>query len=70
MSDDYVTVTATLKARTRKAVLLATSDNLDGSWVPRSCIHGGDESKINDYAIGDEIELRMFEWIAEKESLA
>lgn len=67
VSDSYVTVTATLKARSQKAILLSHDENLGGAWIARSCIHGADERKLDDYAIGDEVELRLFEWLAEKE---
>jgi hypothetical protein len=64
MSDTYVTVTATLLDRRPAAVRLDAGNG--GEWVPRSCIHGADECEIDDADIGDEVTLRMFEWVANK----
>lgn len=62
--DTYVRVSGELEARTPKAV------KISGAWIPRSCIHGADERLIDQHEIGgNEIELRMFEWIAERSGL-
>ena len=69
--EDYIGVTAVLRARTRDEVLLDVSDGIDaGRWVPRSCLFGPDDSVIDAVAIGDEITLRIREWIADCEGLA
>lgn len=70
MSDEYVGVTAKLRARTAKAVLLDVGDGVSrGAWVPRSCLHGADDSTIDAVAIDDEVTVRVREWIAEREGL-
>lgn len=61
--DTYVRVSGFLIARTTKAV------KINDDWIPRSCIHGADERLLDKHDIGDEIELRMFEWIAERSGL-
>lgn len=67
MSESYVSVTATLLARSPKAALLKNDEGQ--GWVARSCIHGADEGGINAADIGDEITLRMFEWVANDKGL-
>ena len=70
MSDEYVTVTATVKAKTAKAVLLDVGDEVSrGAWIPRSCLHAASDAKVQDANIGDELELQVREWIAEREDL-
>lgn len=71
MSDAYVGVTVILRARTAKGVKLSPAADEDHSaWIARSCLHGADDSALDAVAIGDEISLRMFEWVARKEGLA
>jgi hypothetical protein len=65
--DDYVPVTATLRRVTGKAVLLAGEDG--ECWIPRSCINGADERALDSLSLDEEVTLRMFEWIAEREGL-
>jgi len=68
-SEEYVTIVARFMRRTAKAVLLAQGDSVPrGAWIPRSCIHGVDEKQIDDAATGQELTLRIFEWIAERKS--
>ena len=68
--DDYVGVTATLRARTAKAVLLDVGEEVSrGSWIPRSCLYGPDDSAVDNVAIDSTVTLRMFEWIANREGL-
>jgi len=70
VSDNYVGVTAKLKARTAKAVLLDVGDGVSrGAWIPRSCLHGADDSVIDNVAIDDEVTLRVREWFAAREGL-
>ena len=70
MSDEYVTVTATMRKRTAKAVLLDIGDGVSrGAWVPRSCLHFMSDKAVDDAALDDELELRVREWIAEREGL-
>lgn len=68
--DEYVGVTAKLRARTAKAVLLDVGEGVGrGAWVPRSCLFGPDDSAIDNVAIDSEVTLRVREWIAEREGL-
>lgn len=70
MSDGYVTVTAVLRQRTARAVLLDVgADVARGAWVPRSCLHAGDDRRIDAAAIDSEVSLQVREWIAEREGL-
>lgn len=59
--DTYVHLTGGLEARTLKAI------KFNGAWIARSLIHGADERLIDHHDIGDEIELRVFEWVAKRE---
>ena len=68
MSESYVKIDCTLARNpTEKAVCIDVGG--DQHWIPRSCIHGADERRLDDLAVGDEIELQVFEWIAAKEGL-
>jgi hypothetical protein len=67
MSEGYVRISGRLKHRTKKAVLIETDDA--APFIPRSVIHGGDETELDSLAIDDELELRVMEWFAEKEGL-
>jgi len=70
MSDEYVTISAKIKGRTARAVLFDVGDTVSrGAWVPRSCLHGADDQKIDKARLDDELELRVREWIAEREGL-
>lgn len=60
--DEYVTITATLNARTDKAVRLSTEHALE--WVPRSCLHFMSDKAADAATIGDELEWRLMEWVA------
>lgn len=64
MSDEYVRITATIAARSPDAVLLSNSDV--EAWVPRSCIHGGDDVAVREAPLGSEREFQMREWFAKK----
>lgn len=68
--DDYVTVTAILRRRTARAVLLDVGGEVGrGAWVPRSCLHAGDDRSIDAAAIDSEVSLQVRGWIAEREGL-
>jgi hypothetical protein len=69
MSDDYVTVTGYLRVATPKAILLQPEDEPAAIWIPRSLLHGGDERLIDNTAMGEQIDIRVREWFAEKEDL-
>lgn len=68
--DEYVTVTARLKARTAKAVLLNVGKDVErGGWVPRSCLHFMSDKAVQEASLEDELELRIMEWVAEQRGL-
>ena len=67
MSDNYVGVTAKVLCVRPKAVLLEGEGGQ--GWIPRSCIHAADDSILGAVGVGDEISVRMFEWIAQKSGL-
>lgn len=67
MSDTYVPITCNFIRLTEKAVLI----NVEGSdhWVPRSCIHGADEIRLGDLLYDDEVTLRIFQWLVDRDCL-
>lgn len=68
--DEYVTVEATLEARTAKAALLNVGKDVGrGGWVPRVCLHFMSNKAVDEASIGDELELRVMEWVAEDRGL-
>lgn len=67
--EKYVSVTGAMLAKTEKAVRIQTEATEDPTWIPRSCIHGADDRRIDATAKGDEITLRIFEWKARAEGL-
>ena len=67
MADNYVEIDCMFVRSTLKAVLIDIGG--DEFWVPRSCIHGGDEIRIPSLDSGDEVTLKIFQWFAEKEGL-
>ena len=68
--DEYVTVVAILKARTRKAVLLDVGVEVErGAWIPRSCLHAANDREIDAAAIDSEVTVQVREWIANREGL-
>jgi len=67
MSDTYVTIDCIFIRCTEKAVLIDVDG--DEHWVPRSCIHGADERLLDQTNYGDEINLRVWEWLADRDGL-
>ena len=63
MSDTYVPIVCNFIRLTEKAVLI----NVEGDehWVPRSCIHGGDECRLRDLLYDDEVTLKIFLWLVD-----
>ena len=69
-ADKYVTISCIImKDPTAKAVLIRGIDGDAEVWVPRSLIHGADETALDKFEIGQEIELRIFEWAARDRGL-
>lgn len=67
MSDDYVRIPATVRAMSPDAVLLETEEG--EFWVPRTCIHGGDDVALRTIQRGDEHEFQVRRWLAEKKGM-
>lgn len=68
--DTYVGVTVILHRRTAKAVQVSPESDLSvTAWIPRSCLHGADDSVIDALALPDEVSIRIFQWIADREGL-
>ena len=67
MSDTYITISCKFIRCTMLAVLIDVDG--DEHWIPRSCIHGADERLLDDTHCDDEINLRIFQWIAERDCL-
>ena len=67
MSDTYAKIDCVFVRCTSKAVLITANEG--EHWIPRSCIHGADEQTLDDASYGDEINLRIFEWLADRDDL-
>ena len=50
---------------TNKAVRLQVKD-AESAWIPRSCIHGGDDRELDRLELDQEISIRIMEWVAQK----
>jgi hypothetical protein len=73
--DDYIALTVQVETATPKAVLLRPVDAAGqaqprAAWIPRSCIHGGDDIALDRLARGSITTLRVRAWKAEREGLA
>lgn len=66
-SDMYVTVEGEFKTSTKDAVLIAQNDR--DIWIPRKCLSWSSDNKIKDLDRGDECELYVREWFANKNDL-
>lgn len=65
--DPYVTVECKIVRATEKAVQIEDGGG-DTHWLPRSCLHGGDDGLV-DGSIGDDVQLKVRRWIAEREGI-
>ena len=65
MSDTYAKIDCVFVRCTDKAVLVRVNDNV--TWIPRSCIHGADERTLDSADNGEEMNLRIFAWVAERD---
>jgi len=72
--DDYVTVPVMIQAVTDKAVCVSSLNDPDvEDWLPRSCLHGGDDSWLTEQgrnAIYVERDIQIREWIAKAKGFA
>lgn len=53
---------------TNKAVRLQVKDT-GPTWIPRSCVHGGDDRELDRLEPNQEISIRIMEWVARKNGL-
>lgn len=67
MADEYVRIICTYIARTSRSVKIRVGKS--ECWIARSCINGIDEPQVETANHGDELELRIFAWLAKKENL-
>lgn len=71
MADRYRTVTVMLRQRRASSIMVETSNRRGWQAIPRSCIHGGDNLKIDRLGgVDEEITIRIFDWLAEDKGLA
>ena len=65
--DPYTEISCKVLSVTQKAVRI---EDESGTivWCPRSCVHGGDDGLL-DGSIGDDVQLKVRRWFAEKEGL-
>jgi hypothetical protein len=68
--DDYVRIECTIRAIAPNAVLIEAENGVGEDWIPRTCIHGADDSDLKSRAmIGRDMSLRVVEWLAKKKGL-
>lgn len=65
-SETYVTIQGVLKRINTNSFIIENPDE-EECVVGRSCVHGADERRLNQSDIGNEIEIRIFAWLANKE---
>ena len=65
--DPYVTVNCRILKVSAKAVQVSDETGLD-VWIPRSCLHGGQETDIEN-SLGDDVQIKVRRWFADKEGL-
>lgn len=66
--DNYVVLLATVSAISPDGVCL----NIQGDdyWFPRTCIHGGDDGRLQQWKeSGEEHGFRIREWIARRKKV-
>lgn len=68
MSDKYVSISVKL-VRINPRSFIVEDENGDEHVIGRSCVHGADEREIASTATGQDVEFRIFEWLANKENL-
>jgi hypothetical protein len=64
---DYVEVDCKILSCTEKAVRIE-NEHGDKVWIPRSCIHGKDDLKVEN-CVGEDATIQIREWIADREGL-
>lgn len=65
--DPYAKIACKILKVTEKAVQVE-GDGVDPVWIPRSCLHGADDTRIDD-AVGNDVELKIRAWVAKREGL-
>lgn len=67
----YIRVRVKLLRRQKAAILVALDGYPDHQgWIPRSLIHGADESELDSKPIGATLALRIFDWKARQMGFA
>lgn len=74
MSEEYRTVTATIKTIRERWILVVRPNAPGRACIPRSLIHGGDDIKLDgldtNFPVGVEHTFRLVEWKAEQVGLS
>lgn len=65
--DPYTTIPCKILTVRPKSVQIE-DEHGNICWVPRSCLHGGDDRLLDD-SEGDDVQLKIRRWFAEKEGL-
>lgn len=65
--DDYVTIFGRLDGRRDAAVLLFNEEDERGHWIPRSTLFCSSDKVVDSTRLGDDVELKVRRWVAERE---
>jgi len=68
MSECYVLVEVNLLRVNPRSIIVTGADGVE-VIVGRSCVHSADERQLDNLQTPQEVELRVFEWLARKENL-
>ena len=68
MSERYVLIAVKL-LRVLPRSFIVEDESGEEHVIGRSCVHGADEREIANTAVGEQVEFRVFEWLANKENL-
>lgn len=63
----YVTISTTFLKATDKAIQIDTTEG--DKWIARSCLHYSSDQEVDVWRRGDEVEIQVFHWVAEKHNL-
>jgi hypothetical protein len=62
----YIRISGTIRAVSPNAVLFESQDGETEDWIPRSTIHGADETQLRRSDMGKETTLLVMEWVLKK----
>ena len=68
--EEYCTLEVVVEAIRDASVLIhLASDEQVTAWIPRSCIHFVSDRALSSAHNGDQMEMRIMEWVATKKGL-